>query len=296
MVRPTTTTSSTASTTAAEEARLTVVIPVWGSYVNAARRAVASVRADPTPARVLIVDNGNTPPLGGFEGCEILRSEVRHSRGGSRNLGLAAVETPYVMFLDADDALLQVGLRDLAEGLEARPRCDAFVGRILESGGQLHRLPRSFCGRLSRLPRLLGWANAVWPVISLQGCALLRTRAVRSAGGYCDVSMGEEWALATVLAFRGRLAFTQTPVLSYDLGPASPGVGRGSTRALLKSAARLRERLQEQGVPLAGTPGLAVLMCLHIVLIVVVRPTVRRYLRPALRRSPLARRVFLATT
>jgi hypothetical protein len=276
--------------TTADQPRITIVIPVWGNYVSLARHAVASVQADPTPTRVLIVDNANQPPLEGFEGCEIVRSGVRLSRGGSRNLGLAAVQTPYVMFLDADDALLQGGLVRLTEGLDTRPWCDAFIGRIVESSGRLHRLPRSFCGWLSRLPRVLGWVNAVWPVISLQGCAVLRTEAVRLAGGYCEVSTGEEWALGAILGFRGRLAFTQVPVLSYDIGPDSPGITWVSVRALLAGAGRVRQRLREQRPPGANPASLTVLAVVHTAVIVGIRPVVRCCLRPALKRRRAAGR------
>jgi hypothetical protein len=275
---------------ALDRPQVTVVIPVWGDFIEPARRAVASVLADRTPARILIVDNAHQPPLGGFSGCEVVRSDVRLSRGASRNLGLEAVESPYVMFLDADDVLLPDGLERLVRGLDANPGADALIGRIRERGGDLHRLPRSFCGRLSRLPRLLAWTHAVWPVISIQGCAVLRTEAVRLAGGYCDVSTGEEWALGTILGFRGRLAFTQVPVLSYDIGPDSPGIARVSATSLLASAARLRRRLREGRLPGVNFVGLTLLAAVHTAVILGIRPVVRRYLRPQMkRRRPAGR-------
>jgi hypothetical protein len=257
--------------------RVTVVIPVWGRYTSVVGDAVTSAQAD-AAARILVIDNASEPALAGLEGAEILRSASRLSRGASRNLGLAATETEYVVFLDADDVLLGGGLTRLVSGLDGHPACSAFVASIVEGSGAVHRLPRSICSGLARVPALLAWINAVWPVMSIQGCAIMRTEAVRNAGGYPDASSGEDWALATTLAFQSPIAFTREPVLRYWLHGQSPGVTGPSARALWTGAGGVRARLAEHG---ASPAAMALLAAAQAIVILGLRPPARMLRRSA---------------
>jgi glycosyltransferase involved in cell wall biosynthesis len=255
-----------------EASRVTVIIPVWGRYTGVVGAAVGSARAGSVAVRVVVVDNANAPALTELDGAEIVRSEVRLSRGASRNVGLAEVQTEYVVFLDADDVLLPGGLDHLVAGLDRHPSAGAFVGRIVEGSGAVHRLPRSLCPLLARVPRLLAWTNAIWPVMSIQGCAVMRTAAVRAAGGYPDASSGEDWALATALAFGGPVAFTAKPVLRYWLHGDSPGVRGPTARVLSRSARVVRRGLAARG---ARRPAMALLAAVQTIVILGLRPPAR---------------------
>jgi glycosyltransferase involved in cell wall biosynthesis len=254
--------------------RVTVIIPVWGSYVDLATEAVASVRAQSIPVRTIVVDNASDPPVSSLEGCELARSENRVSRGEIRNFGLSLVTTDYVVFLDADDYLLPGALERLVAGLDRDPDSPALVGGILERDGTRHRTPRRLAPILARRPRLFAWANATWSLMPTQGAAILRTAAVREVGGCADASHGEDWALGASLAFRGRIAFDRHPVLVYRWRPDSPGVGSTSPRVLLKNARRIRDRLRHDPVVDAGNCAIALLASAQV-LAVVAQPLVR---------------------
>ena len=102
---------------------VTVVIPAWGAYAEGPlREAVASVQAQNVAARVLVVDNASELPVTPPAGAELVRSERRLTRGAARNLGLAHVRSPLVMFLDADDVLLPGALTTLTAGVRRRRR------------------------------------------------------------------------------------------------------------------------------------------------------------------------------
>lgn len=90
---------------------LSLVIPVWNDAEPLARllRAVAGLGC---LRAVIVVDDGSDPPLAidrvappGWDGrIRLLRvAEGPRGAGAARNLGLDAVETPHVLFFDADD-------------------------------------------------------------------------------------------------------------------------------------------------------------------------------------------------
>jgi glycosyltransferase involved in cell wall biosynthesis len=249
----------------ASAVRVTVVIPAWGSYVSLVPRAVASVTGQDTPARVLVVDNASEAPIAAPSGAEVVRSGARLTHGGARNLGLSRVATEFVVFLDADDYLLPGALRRLLGEIEARPDAAAVVGRIVDAGGALYRSPRGLAFALAPHRRLFAWANATWSLMPTQGCTIMRTAAVREAGGYGDASSGEDWMLGARLAFAGRIGFDARPALVYRSRHDSPGAGRASRRVMMENAARVRARLRADGT--AGVSALAILQTLAVLVV-----------------------------
>src|SRR4051812_28627801 len=95
-------------------AAVTVVIPVWDGYVRYFSEAVESVRRNAPDVPVVVVDNASTSDVPELEGCELVRSGQRLTVGAARNLGLEQVVTEYVVFLDADDLLLDGALEFMA--------------------------------------------------------------------------------------------------------------------------------------------------------------------------------------
>src|SRR4051812_11396853 len=88
-------------------AAVTVVIPVWDSYVEFLGDAVESVRRNNPNAPIVVVDNASSTPVPQLSASTVVRSPRRLSVGAARNLGLEQVTTQFVVFLDADDMLLE---------------------------------------------------------------------------------------------------------------------------------------------------------------------------------------------
>jgi len=263
-----------------------VIIPAWGSYVGVAAEAAASVRAQSTQARVIVVDNASEPPVAPLDGCDLARSEVRLSRGEIRNFGLSLVATEYVVFLDADDLLLPGALAHLVTGLDRHPQSPALVAAILEPGGARYRVPRRLSPLLARRPRLFAWGNAVWSLMPTQGCAIMRTEVVRDVGGCADASHGEDWALGASIAFRGPIAFDREPVLIYRSRADSPGGGRTPPKVLLENARRVRTRLRDDPVVGARNRDIVVLAIAQVLAVIVLRPLVHAMRRWRVARHP----------
>lgn len=222
-----------------------VVIPVWDDYVACLPEAVASVVAQGAASEVIVVDNASAIAVPEIAGTSVVRSGERLTTGAARNVGLDSVGAPFVVFLDADDVMLPGSLGALAHGLASHPEATAFGMAMIDGDtGRRHRSPRLVARALSRFPRAFALANSVWSLLPTQGATIMRTDDVRAAGGYADRTHGEDWALATSLAWRGRVRFVGEPALVYRWRGDSPG--RGGDAATLRANARcVRRRLRE---------------------------------------------------
>lgn len=77
----------------------TVVIPVHDERHH---EIVASVLSLSSAARVIVVDDGSAVPLAPVPGAEVVRREVAGGPAAARNTGASIVNTPLVLFVDAD--------------------------------------------------------------------------------------------------------------------------------------------------------------------------------------------------
>ena len=247
---------------------ITIVVPIWDAYVRRLPEAMESIRFQDTPSRIILVDNASRTPLPSLaragHSTQVVRSKERLTLGGARNLGLSAVETPYVIFWDADDQMLPGALRVLYESIEKNPELAVVATAILESeSGPKHRWPRLWTRGLMRLPRLFAIANAIWPLYPTTGSAIMRTSLVKDAGGCADLDRGEDALLAASLAFRGRVALSPRPGRIYRRHERSLSADPLSLRESLAQRRAVRMRLREDGgVPdfaKALLPGIAVL-------------------------------------
>lgn len=227
-------------------ATTTVVIPVWDAYVFPhLAQAVASLLAQAVPVRIIVVDNSSATELPALDGVEVVRSPVRLKLGSARNLGLARVNTPLVMFWDADDTMLPGTLAFLQEAIAADPGLAAFGAAIIESpSGHRHRWPRRWMPKLARHRALFALADCVWTMYPSTGATIMRTELVRDAGGYGDAESAEDWSLGASLAFRGGIGWSERPGRIYNLAEGSVWARHMTLRHQLEHAGNLRQRLR----------------------------------------------------
>ena len=126
---------------------ITAVIACF-NYGRFVREAVDSALRE--GARVVVVDDGSTEPLPELSSeVELIRQE-NQGVARARNAGLARVETPYAIVLDADDRLAPGALEALRPPLEADPKLGFTYGTMRFFGdweGEL-RFPRYDAYRL----------------------------------------------------------------------------------------------------------------------------------------------------
>jgi Glycosyl transferase family 2 len=258
---------------------VTVVIPVWDDYVSFLPDAVESIRRNSHDCPIVIVDNASLTAVPDLPGCTVVRSEQRLSAGAARNLGIDRVQTEYVVFLDADDMLLEGTLEFLCARIAADPLLAFSATAVLDGEtGERNRYPRHFVKRLVRRTRLFAFAGSIWPLLPLtQGCAIMRTSQVRESGGCADADLGEDWVLASALAFHGRVELSDRLGGLYRPTPNSLWRRGQRARDLAESAARVRERLvSDPAVPGWARAALPIIAILQLTAIYAVRPV---YLR-----------------
>jgi len=239
---------------------LTVVIPVYDDYVRWLPGCVESVwrQREETDLAVLVVDNASSQPLPQLpDGVAATRTPDRLSLGAARNFGLARVTTRFVAFADADDLFPPGYFAFAAERLAARPELVAVGMRPValdDATGEETPFPWPTDGAIAaarRDRRLLALRGLLKePSIVMSGSAF-RADALRQAGGYSDLSYGEDANLALLLPFLGDVELHRAPNRRYRIHPESIA-RRPPERATLEATfADARRRLREHpAVPL----------------------------------------------
>ena len=271
------------------EPEVTIVVPAWGSYAGEPlQEALASLQAQDTPARIVVVDNASDPPLSAPEGVEVIRSPERLTVGAARNLGLECVGTPYVLFWDADDLMLSSTLGFLLREIVADERLVAVAAGIVDDEtGVRHRWPPRWSARLTAFPRVFAVCHSIWSLFPSTGATLMSTPAVRAGGGYAASERAvsaEDWVLGVSLAFRGRIRLVERPGRLYRRLGASLLEEHGMPANQLDHAREVRHRLRtDPALPDWARRSAGALEVLHPLVLLGMAPLARR-IRGAARR------------
>ena len=165
-----------------EGASIDVVIPAYDPEPAWIDAAVDSCLADDSIARVVVVDDGSSPPCtpsaSGDPRVEVL-TQTNRGPSAARNAGIEATQASLVLFLDSDDLLIPDVLRDARAFLETS-------GADGLQGGRMELLPDGTT-RLCPVPdhlegRSLQPADAWLPVPFFSTSGLLVRRHVFEAG------------------------------------------------------------------------------------------------------------------
>lgn len=186
--------------------RVGVVMITWNRREEALR-SVGRLLALPERPRVVVVDNGSTDGTAdairaAYPAAEVIASPVNLGAVG-RNLGVEALDTPYVAFCDDDTWWDPGSLARAADTLDAHPDVAVLTARILvEPGGREDPIvPELRDSPVPGRPGLPGPALGSF----LAGASVLRREAFVAAGGFHTRLWlgGEEELLAVDLATAG---------------------------------------------------------------------------------------------
>jgi glycosyltransferase involved in cell wall biosynthesis len=161
---------------------VTVVIANF-NYAAYLGEAVESARRE--GARVVVVDDGSTEPLPSLPDDVELVRQGNQGVAAARNNGWRRADSPYVLFLDADDRLVPGALAVLSAPLEADPSLGYAYGRMKFFG--------DWEGEL-RFPPYDAYALLYRHTIGLS--ALVRREVLEDTGGFDpDFTQFEDWEL-----------------------------------------------------------------------------------------------------
>ena len=257
---------------------ISIVIPAWGAYAGKPlREALKSLRAQELPARLIVVDNASGEPLDDLDADEVVRSPSRLTLGAARNLGLERADTPYVLFWDADDLMLPGTLRLLRSRIGADRRLLAVAASIMEDEPRIpHRWPRRWVAPLTSTPRTFALCHSVWSTFPTTGSTIMRTGAIREAGGFGPGHGGDDWVLGVSLAYRGRVALDPTPGRLYRRHAGSLRRQQSSAKHLVRRATAVRTRIREDpGIPRWAKRLLPAIYVAQLLAVLVIRPIAR---------------------
>jgi glycosyltransferase involved in cell wall biosynthesis len=271
------------------ESHISIVVPAWGAYAGAPLRdALNSLRGQDVAARILVVDNASAEPVSRLDGVELVRAPRRLTLGAARNLGLSHVETPYVLFWDADDLMLPGTLGFLSARIAGDPSLVAVAAGVLEDEPRVrHRWPPRWSARIARRPRLFAICHSIWSLFPSTGATLMRTHAVRESGGYAEAKRAEsaeDWVLGASLAIRGRVELHERPGRVYRRLGESIWEDLHSARHQIEHASAVRRRLRDDlGLPGWVRRGAPLLAPVHAIVLLGLAPLARVVRRMARR-------------
>jgi hypothetical protein len=186
--------------------------------VRAARNALAQTHP---LIELVIVDDGSVPPLHlphdltADARVELVRLDDSHGRGAARNVGLAALSTPLVAFLDDDDLWHP---RKTAIQVAALRACGPEVAAV----GTAFRL-WSNPVRVSVPPSERAMPRALLESFGVcTSTVLARRAALLAVGGFAEhLARCEDWDLWLRLSDRHRIAGLPEVLVERDHSPAT---------------------------------------------------------------------------
>lgn len=222
--------------------RVTVVMPCFNA-ASTVEASIGSLQAQTVQDwALLVVDDGSTDDsvsrIRSIQDARIrLIQQPNAGVSAARNRALAEVSTPFVAFLDADDAWLPTALERLLGALAASP--DAVLAY---SGWEdVYHPPRQ--RRLHDPPDFEAAGAHKWALL-LQRCpwvihaAITRTEAIRDVGGFDRrFAIAEDFLLWLRVAARGRIVKVPEPLALYHHDDSRPQ----ATRNVLRVVRQTRE-------------------------------------------------------
>jgi glycosyltransferase involved in cell wall biosynthesis len=257
---------------------LSVVIPVYRSE-HSVSQAIASVTAqgvhgveiicvdDCSPddsARVIETLQKTHPTL------RLIRHGINQGPGPARNSGIDVSTGDYIVFLDADDSLIDGGLRQLKEKTLRSPdlimvACEEIRrGKVrgLTDGPLKDSLSQTPLTNVSDEPRILFWPPAPWSKAYRR--EFLTDNHIRFGDG-----MAEDipWS-ARVTLLAKTVALCDSPVYRYVTAEKDSSVTTRSSEknmAIVSQVARMREQSDLDGLGPAIASNLAALAAIHLI-------------------------------
>jgi glycosyltransferase involved in cell wall biosynthesis len=168
---------------------LTVVIAAFNAEETIEAAVTSALRAGAD--RVIVVDDGSRDATGSRaeRAGAVTVTQVNSGAASARRLGASMVETPYVVFLDADDELIADGVSTSLRMLEETSGLSVAGGRVRGFvGSREWLLPANFDEITTR--SLLETGYSAWP----PAASVIRVAALRATSALQPVPLNPRFA------------------------------------------------------------------------------------------------------
>lgn len=210
-----------------------VVIPTFNAPPERLAAAVRSARACAGVSRVIVVDDGSSPPATSPGGCEIIR-QANAGPSAARNRGIDDSTAGWIVFLDDDDELIPAGVGAMIELAEKLDAIGGVAARFERRGQSVRRkdVPPGWAGK--PLPH---WSDVMRPLAIFGASGLLLSRRAADEGLRFDpdLRIGEDREFLARVARAGPIAVGGEPALTVALRDEDN----------LSSAAHLSRRIRD---------------------------------------------------
>ena len=209
---------------------ITVIIPTYNRAATLERAVDSVLRQTIGPVQILIVDDASTDesPLlldkleARYANLTVLRQEKNAGACAARNRGIAYAATPYIAFLDSDDAWLPEKLERQAAFLE-RENADIVVCSVwrVERGRRRLYPDKHHCGDL-HADLLRGNFISTGMIFGKRACFL---------GGFDPrLPRLQDWDLMLGLTKTYRVCHLHEPLANYYIQSDSISMNHGKLR------------------------------------------------------------------
>ena len=207
-----------------EHTSFAVVIPLYErrGFIG---RAVASVLAQDTPAKeIIVVDDGSTDGGGDevaqrFHGVRVIRQD-NAGVGAARNRGMAEASTTWVALLDADDYWTPDHLTELTRIARAHPDAALLSTHWKRVDDRAEPIPGGDTpGRIERIDYFRRAAERGGPVWT--SSAAISRAAFERVGGFGSARLGEDQEYWARLALHGPVVVSSAITAAYVRGTGS---------------------------------------------------------------------------
>jgi len=227
--------------------KIACIIPVKNRR-HMVSEAIGSVLAQGrVPDEIIVVDDGSTDGTRElvqerFPMAKLLRGR-NLGPGGARNLGAKVAKADILMFLDSDDTWTEDHVEKLIKAMDNKKACS--FGITLNQGSCLDT---SFTipGQEFQKHRPMEWNLFRWCSLVPSSVAVQK-KAFFHAGGFPNVSLGEDWLFFAKLSISYKFGFIPTVISIRKLHSENLCWKTFSYEMAINVIDRLTEMAQNQG-------------------------------------------------
>lgn len=202
---------------------ITVVIPLYNKEPHIAKALESVLRQTNPASNIIVVDDGSRDQGAAVvarfadQGVRLIQ-QANQGESAARNTGIAAANTPYIAFLDADDWWLPGHLDELTRLIQDYPDADMLsTSHLIQRDGQTYRaitpLPEGWRGGLSNF--FDQYARGLSIINSSTAC--VRRSAVLAIGGFrVGIKRGPDVITWINLALNGKVAHVNVATAVYN--------------------------------------------------------------------------------